>query len=245
MTPPHVTLLVARLRTPDPERWRRAAEAWLLPEELETAARLTDPARRAGHVVGRAVMRLAAAALSGREPAALRFDPQSAKPRLLDEPQLGVSVAHTPEVVAVAACRGHQVGVDIEDGDATFERNEPVAKRFFAAAEIERLASLPAAQAAHEFVRLWTAKEAVGKALGVGIPDALRGVVLKAGEQQPGLASVGFGPPAEEWTLHQLATADGPELIAVAVPAPGIPLVVAPAISADQLQTGSLLPGAA
>jgi 4'-phosphopantetheinyl transferase len=61
-----------------------------------------------------------------------------------------------------------RVGVDLERR----ERQPPalrLAARYFAPAEAQALAALPAERVAPEFIRLWTAKEASCKATGTGI----------------------------------------------------------------------------
>ena len=82
---------------------------------------------------------------------------------------LAVSVSRADGVVAVAARLGGPVGVDVE-------RCRPLpalelARRWYAPAEVAWLAGRPADGRVTDFLRLWTAKEAVGKALGVGLRD--------------------------------------------------------------------------
>ncbi|MFI6820222.1 4'-phosphopantetheinyl transferase family protein [Micromonospora sp. NPDC050187] len=83
--------------------------------------------------------------------------------------ELPVSVSHVDGVVAVAACRDAPVGVDVE-------RRRPVpavalARRWFEPSAVAWLRGRPDADRAKGFLLLWTAKEAVGKALGVGLRD--------------------------------------------------------------------------
>ncbi|MER7420438.1 4'-phosphopantetheinyl transferase superfamily protein [Micromonospora peucetia] len=83
--------------------------------------------------------------------------------------QLPVSVSRSGPVVVVAARPGGPVGVDVE-------RCRPLpapelARRWYAPAEAAWLAGRPADGQAADFLRLWTAKEAVGKALGAGLRD--------------------------------------------------------------------------
>ncbi|MEU9510527.1 4'-phosphopantetheinyl transferase superfamily protein [Micromonospora sp. NPDC048170] len=83
--------------------------------------------------------------------------------------ELPVSVSRCGPVVVVAARAGGPVGVDVE-------RCRPLpalalARRWYAPAEAAWLAGRPADGQAVDFLRLWTAKEAVGKALGVGLRD--------------------------------------------------------------------------
>ncbi|MFG3713891.1 4'-phosphopantetheinyl transferase family protein [Micromonospora sp. NPDC047730] len=83
--------------------------------------------------------------------------------------QVSVSVSRADRVVVVATRLAGPVGVDVE-------RSRPLpalalARRWYAPAEAAWLAGRPAGGRAADFLRLWTAKEAVGKALGVGLRD--------------------------------------------------------------------------
>ncbi|WP_346533499.1 4'-phosphopantetheinyl transferase superfamily protein [Micromonospora sp. DPT] len=80
---------------------------------------------------------------------------------------LPVSVSHAEGVVVVAARRAGAVGVDVE-------RRRPLpalalAHRWYAPPEAAWLGDLPDAARVEAFLLLWTAKEAVGKALGRGL----------------------------------------------------------------------------
>ncbi|MGW4501877.1 4'-phosphopantetheinyl transferase family protein [Micromonospora sp. NPDC004336] len=81
--------------------------------------------------------------------------------------ELPVSVSRTDGLVVVAARPAGPVGVDVER-----VRRLPavaLARRWYAPAEASWLAGRPADGRVADFLRLWTAKEAVGKALGVGL----------------------------------------------------------------------------
>ncbi|MET8090577.1 4'-phosphopantetheinyl transferase superfamily protein [Micromonospora sp. NPDC005220] len=83
--------------------------------------------------------------------------------------ELAVSVSRTAGLVVVAARRAGAVGVDVE-----LIRPLPalaLARRWFPPAELAWLGDRPEAGRAVDFLRLWTAKEAVGKALGRGLRD--------------------------------------------------------------------------
>ncbi|MEU7055836.1 4'-phosphopantetheinyl transferase superfamily protein [Streptomyces sp. NPDC046197] len=82
------------------------------------------------------------------------------------DPWCRVSISHCAGVVAVALAAA-EVGVDVE-----LSRPLPVvnlARRWFDPAEAAWLASRPEQDRTEDFLRLWTAKEALGKALGVGL----------------------------------------------------------------------------
>ncbi|MEH1016020.1 4'-phosphopantetheinyl transferase superfamily protein [Micromonospora sp. CPCC 206060] len=81
--------------------------------------------------------------------------------------RLWVSVSHAPGVVAVAASRHHPVGVDVERPYRAAVAG--LAGRWFHPAEVDWLGRQPPAGRPGSFLLLWTAKEAVGKALGTGL----------------------------------------------------------------------------
>jgi 4'-phosphopantetheinyl transferase len=102
----------------------------------------------------------------------------------------------------VALARGEQEGADHE-----LLRPPPralaLAERFFAPAETEVLAALPAAAQEAAFVRLWCAKEAVLKAHGRGLAFGLHRLqfALRDGEWTLVACDPELGRPAD-WTLH-------------------------------------------
>ncbi|WP_405062101.1 4'-phosphopantetheinyl transferase superfamily protein [Kribbella sp. NBC_01505] len=78
---------------------------------------------------------------------------------------LAVSISHSRSLVAVAARRTGVVGIDVED---VYPREvSGLARRWFDPAELEWMAGDLLA-----FLQLWTAKEAVGKALGLGLRNS-------------------------------------------------------------------------
>lgn len=112
--------------------------------------------------------------------------------------RLAVSVSHCDGIAVVAASRTMQVGVDVEPLRAV-----PVtamARRWFRPEEASWVAAQP--DPALAFLRLWTAKEAVGKALGTGLrQEGLRRAVplpsgdLSVPEPVPGETGLAVGHP--------------------------------------------------
>lgn len=81
---------------------------------------------------------------------------------------LWVSLSHSRHFVAVAAGLSGPVGIDLED---RYPRDVTgLAQRWFASAELAWMAGQP--EELEAFLHLWTAKEAVGKALGTGLRNA-------------------------------------------------------------------------
>ena len=220
---PTVTLTLARFTPADRDDWLAAATAVLSDAERDRLAQKRDADGRAQHAIGRALLRLIGAGASGRDPAQLEIATAGeGKPVLAELPDLGVSVAHSGRAVVVAACHGAEVGVDIEPPPADIARARRLAERRFSAAEAAAVRALPDAEAGAWFARAWTTKEAVGKALGVGMIPALAGAVVST--RADALVSVWSGPAAGGWTLHQLPAPGGEEWIAVALPAPAVEL---------------------
>ncbi|MEH1101150.1 4'-phosphopantetheinyl transferase family protein [Micromonospora sp. CPCC 205561] len=146
--------------------------------------------------------------------------------------ELPVSVSRADGVLVVAARAAGPVGVDVE-------RCRPLpalalARRWFAPAEAAWLAGRGADGRSRDFLRLWTAKEAVGKALAVGlrgggprrlmpVPDdrggSLRPVPGDCGRAVPGAGRLRVGHPP----------VDGGLVLAVAVAADdAVPVEVLP-----------------
>ena len=105
---------------------------------------------------------------------ALRLDRDPrGKPRILmPTPRLRFSLARRASLLLVATAWDAPIGADLERFEA--RRDElAVARNFFAAGELAWLASLEPAARPEGFLMLWTGKEAVLKALGLGIAQGL------------------------------------------------------------------------
>lgn len=91
------------------------------------------------------------------------------KPRLA-EPGLGIrfNVSHSPHHALIAVARDHEVGVDVEELREELDPLE-LALQFFAPAELRFVEAHPPDQHRVAFLRCWTRKEALLKALGAGL----------------------------------------------------------------------------
>lgn len=86
-----------------------------------------------------------------------------------DLKDIDLSISHTNNWLCCAIYNEQQIGLDIERIDRKANLN--LAARYFAKEEVSYLQSEEATKAC--FIRLWTLKEAYGKALGVGINQAV------------------------------------------------------------------------
>ncbi len=89
------------------------------------------------------------------------------RPLVLDRPALRVSIAHSGEFVACAVSE-RCIGVDVERADRP-EADDALAARVCAPAERRRLEYMPPAPRTRALIRLWARKEALAKALGLGL----------------------------------------------------------------------------
>jgi 4'-phosphopantetheinyl transferase len=86
----------------------------------------------------------------------------------LEESDLGVSLAHSGEVVLVAIAQAREVGVDVEVLRSDAARWSLVSHAL-TERERQRLDVLDAPTRAESFLRVWTRKEAILKAAGTGL----------------------------------------------------------------------------
>lgn len=120
------------------------------------------------------------------------------------------NLSHSGRCVVFAFSAGHDIGVDVE---ALGRRHSPLelATRFFAAEETAALAALDEGEQGAAFMRLWTSKEAVLKALGHGLSfglHRLRFALEEGGGTGLQAIAAEAGTPAE-WRLHRFEPAPG------------------------------------
>ena len=94
---------------------------------------------------------------------------QHGKPELENE-TIRFNISHTRQIVLIAVCLQHAVGVDVE----TRQRNLDVlglSQRVLTLAEIGYLSALPNNVQQSAFIKCWTRKEALLKAIGSGFSN--------------------------------------------------------------------------
>ncbi|MFF8974145.1 4'-phosphopantetheinyl transferase family protein [Streptomyces sp. NPDC014995] len=171
--------------------------ALLDPVERARYDATVDAADRGRFLVGCALSRLALGELLGLPPADVplrRVCPRCggphgkvelAVPRESEYADLDFSVTHSGGVVGVAVCRGAAVGLDAEEYAAGLDVGTaaPIALSDTELAALHALRPAAGRQAA--FLRTWTRKEAVLKALGVGLGVSPRALVVSAPDAPP------------------------------------------------------------
>ncbi|MBB4265106.1 4'-phosphopantetheinyl transferase family protein [Roseospira visakhapatnamensis] len=157
-------------------RWRVPLDA----EECRAADRLLRSAHRSEAIAAHALRRALLSSLTGIPPHAWRFtrEPPLGKPRVaapLAAPP-DVNLTHTGGLVAAVASGDAPVGVDAE----ALDRQAPEESLMIEVLTPAERATLPGpgASRARAFLRLWVAKEAVAKALGLGLSRPLAGLEI-------------------------------------------------------------------
>lgn len=169
---PEVSVFRLRYRfeaEPDP-----ATRSLLREEELERMARFRFVEDRVRFAATRAALRELLGAALKLPPGSVPLElGQNGKPVLA--PALGVhfNVSHSGAEGLIALSRAGAVGVDVELTRPDVEFRS-VAARMFSPSEVAELEGLDEGAARERFYRGWTYKEAVLKALGLGIASDTR-----------------------------------------------------------------------
>ncbi|WP_313919488.1 4'-phosphopantetheinyl transferase superfamily protein [Tahibacter sp.] len=114
------------------------------------------------------------------------------------------NLSHSGGAAVVALGRGVEVGVDLESPGRPRPHAE-LARRYFCGPEAQSIGNTPEALRETAFLRLWTAKEAVLKALGRGLAFGLDKLEFDATVDPPALLRIDVaGGAAALWHLHAL-----------------------------------------
>lgn len=199
----------------------------LSPDELARAQRMrSDPLRTAALASALALRRVLAPYV-GAQPAELVFERAGrGKPTLRPSPGCAnphFNLSHSGPHLLVAVCAERAVGVDVEEVRPGPVEEEGLLERVLGEGERALLASVPAARRARLFFEVWTCKEALMKATGLGLGlDPLELEVLLPGAGGPRLATRA-ATPAGPHALHALELfASAPAALAV----PGPPAIL-------------------
>jgi len=178
-------------------------------DELTRASRFASAADSHRYITARAGMRSVLARFAGVSPAALIFRYSERGRPILAAPDMALldfNLTHAGDVALLAISRG-RVGVDVE----SLRRRPPdvmaVASRYFSPGELTSLTCLPPAARWRMFVTIWTRKEAVAKAIGVGLAALGEIEVGVAPDQPPRVVAAPGG--AARWQLFHLESEDG------------------------------------
>jgi 4'-phosphopantetheinyl transferase len=160
------------------------AVALLPAAERDHAAGIAASEDRSRYVAGRSILRVAAGKILGVAPHNVPLRVTEGRVVLDAAHNLHVSIAHSGELVGCALAR-RRVGVDLQRIDAPPDAT--LVRRTCTAAETAAVTQ--AADSTEAFHQIWVRKEAIGKALGIGLALPLRQVDVR-GRHPTGLADL-------------------------------------------------------
>lgn len=186
--------------------------ALLPPEELARARRF-----RGDHLARRfrrahAALRILLAREMGCAPAAVPIlSAAGRKPRLPDS-DVHFNLSHSQNLAAIVIARGREVGIDVEVRGRALGDVCALAERAFHPDEAAALEALPEQGREEAFLRLWTVREALLKAMGTG---------LAAPREMIDASPVLAGVQSLQWSGWTVTTVPAPAACFVALAAVG------------------------
>ncbi|MCC0176968.1 4'-phosphopantetheinyl transferase superfamily protein [Waterburya agarophytonicola K14] len=176
-------------------------------DEIARASKFRFLADKRRFIVARSILRHLLGDYLGISPENLVFNygdrgkPQLKKCSMAHPLQFNIS--HSHEYVLYGFTTNHLIGVDIE-----YLRKMPdalkIARRFFSPREFQLIASLKDEHQEKVFLKLWTAKEAYLKAVGVGLSGSLASVDLDLDREEDFrlLAIKGNTIAVQDWSIY-------------------------------------------
>jgi phosphopantetheinyl transferase len=145
--------------------------------ERQRAERRRTPDLRRTFIAAHTALRRVVGWYTGQEPQHLRWrTTPTGKPHLADD-AASFNLSHSGAAALIALARSGRVGVDVEHTDRGIDL--ALASRLLAPAEARTFALLAPDRQPVALLRTWTRKEAVLKAIGVGLPGGMEHVVLE------------------------------------------------------------------
>lgn len=181
----------------------------LAPAEAQRASAIVRPERRAQYLAGRWLLRHAAAQVFGEDGYALRDSGR--RPLVVAESggPAAVSVSHSADLVVCAAGPVEALGIDVEqirpradwDGLAAWVLHPQERARLEASDRLERWTC---------FYEAWTFKEALAKALGIGVFNfPFERIAISEDGTIEQVPPPEYGLDAENWRLRRLDCSPG------------------------------------
>jgi 4'-phosphopantetheinyl transferase len=158
-------------------------------------------------------LRLLLGAYLGLPGKAIRIDRnRRGKPKLDPEvhgQDLHFSIAKSGNGFLVGVSSSSYLGVDVEPVGRSAHSALGVAKRYFSQTESAALAAMEPDRLGRAFLRTWSCKEAVVKAMGLGIANQLRRFTVETDPDEPAAILDFEGDSPEAWWLQLIRPADG------------------------------------
>ncbi|MBD8894421.1 4'-phosphopantetheinyl transferase superfamily protein [Desulfovibrio desulfuricans] len=229
---PEKSILCVGLELENIADWPSKCAPHTTPQEQQEAGRYVRIEDAARHLAGRALARRLLLAAFGQNSAAELARSPYGKP-FCPGISADFSISHSGSMVWVALCRCASVGIDVERMRPLPDAAELTSQLH--PQEQKDLLSLPPGELQAAFYRCWTRKEAVIKAVGMGLSMPLQSFSVHTGPQESGwIASFtanavhGMAAMLEgggQWTSRDIRTTDGYQC-SVAAHSPCLDVVV-------------------
>jgi 4'-phosphopantetheinyl transferase len=183
----------------------------LTPEERTRAERFRQAEDRRRYILARGLLRTMLGRRLDRAPASLVFGANPhGKPTLADADGIAFNVSHSGDYVLAAVGRAAAIGVDVERWRPGLDLMG-VGRQVFTPDELALIADAPDAQKTFRFFRQWTFKEAVAKAVGLGLSLDLRRfeIVFRNGDPHLAPHDAAELGSAADWRLEAVRIEDG------------------------------------
>jgi 4'-phosphopantetheinyl transferase len=182
-------------------------------EEMERASRLRTAALFHRFAANHGMLRILLGSYLGMDPRRLQFAANPyGKPSLREMGlHLRFNMTHSDDLTLIAVCLQSEVGIDVETVRPV-EEWEEIAKSHFSDDEYRCLLAEPMQPADLQrdaFFRCWTRKEAVIKAIGMGLSMPLSSFTVSTTQEAALLHCSWNETAASQWTLEHLEPAPG------------------------------------
>lgn len=198
------------LPIPTLERQLSEPQNLLSADEIERWQRYRFEEDRRRFATTRQALRLLLGKYTGANPKNLAFSyGTQGKPRLAQPTRdLSFNVSHSRDFAVLAFTRDRQLGVDIEFHKPDVEVSD-LAHRFFSLSEQQALKKKSNAERRGFFYQIWTAKEALIKAIGTGLSLPLDSFDVSLDSGVRILATRPNSIEASKWSLQLLNAPEG------------------------------------
>lgn len=188
-------------------------------DERARAARFRFAEDRERFVLGHGLLRDVLSGSLPADPASIRFVRGPHGKPFIEGAPMHFNFSDTKDAVLVGTAQGLEIGVDLETLHRRVD-HEAVAGHFFTPAEVDELDGMPGEARKRRFLELWTRKEAVLKASGVGIMDDLKEMRVLDGANPMRITHPAFSSlSANAYFVRTFMIGDA-HVVSVAAPSP-------------------------
>jgi 4'-phosphopantetheinyl transferase len=174
-------------------------------EEQTKAQRFVTSELSSRYIIAHGLLRELLAHYLQKTPEAITFERSPQGKPFIKDCSLSFNLSHARDGMLFGFSRQTPVGVDIEFINREELSALSIAQRYFHPKEFEALQSLTAEEQISAFYQVWTQKEAVLKAMGVGIAHHLATCEVSVLPTEPArlISFEGQQQIAQPWQLHR------------------------------------------